>query len=64
MAEIVNLRKLRKAKARSADESKAAENRVKFGRTRQERAKQAAEQALELRRIEGHRRTPPDTDKT
>jgi hypothetical protein len=63
MAEIINLRKLRKAKARAADESKAAENRVKFGRTRQERDKQAAEQALELRRIEGHRRTP-DADKT
>ena len=37
MAEIVNLNKLRKAKARAADDSRAQANRVKFGRTKAEK---------------------------
>jgi hypothetical protein len=45
MAEIVNLNRVRKAKARS-DAGKAAEaNRAKFGRTKAERDTEAAEQA-------------------
>ncbi len=34
MAELINLNKARKAKARVADKSKAAENRVRFGQTK------------------------------
>ena len=34
MAEIVNLNKLRKAKARAEDESRAQANRAKYGRTK------------------------------
>jgi hypothetical protein len=37
MAEIVNLSKLRKAKARAADESTAQANRIKYGRTKAEK---------------------------
>jgi hypothetical protein len=37
MAEIVNLNKRRKAKARADDESRAAANRVKYGRTKAEK---------------------------
>ena len=37
MAEIVNLNKLRKAKARATDESRAQANRVKYGRTKAEK---------------------------
>jgi hypothetical protein len=37
MAEIVNLNKLRKAKARAADESRAQANRIKYGRTKAEK---------------------------
>ena len=37
MAEIVNLSKLRKAKARAADESLAHANRIKSGRTKAEK---------------------------
>ena len=36
-AEIVNLRRARKAKARAGHEAVAAENRVRFGRTKDER---------------------------
>lgn len=39
MAEIVNLNKFRKKKARAAAVVKAAENRVRFGRTKAEKAR-------------------------
>jgi hypothetical protein len=37
MAEIVNLSKLRKAKIRAEDESRAQANRIKYGRTKAEK---------------------------
>lgn len=37
MAEIVNLNKLRKAKTRAERESRAAANRIKYGRTKAEK---------------------------
>ena len=37
MADIINLRQARKARARSEAEAKAAANRVRFGRTAQEK---------------------------
>ena len=60
MAEIVNLRLARKHKAR-ADKARAAdENRVAFGRSRQERenAQRLSDQAE--RTLDGHRREPRD----
>jgi hypothetical protein len=51
MAEIVNLRQARKRKARADKETRAAENRIVFGRTKAERDKITAE-----RRLESHRR--------
>jgi hypothetical protein len=45
MAEIVNFNRVRKAKAREAAEAKAAENRAKYGQTKAERARLAAEKA-------------------
>ncbi len=45
MAEIVNLKHARKMKAREAAEAKAAENRAKYGQTKAERARVAAEKA-------------------
>lgn len=38
MSEIVNLNKARKARARQADKAAAAENRVRFGRTKGQKA--------------------------
>ena len=37
MAEIVNLNKLRKARARAEDDSRAEANRIKYGRTKAEK---------------------------
>ncbi|HEV7338585.1 MAG TPA: DUF4169 family protein [Bosea sp. (in: a-proteobacteria)] len=55
MAEIVNLRRARKAKARSEAEAQAAQNRIEFGRTKAERKLTEAEKALQAARLEGHR---------
>lgn len=56
MAEIINLKQRRKAKARVDKEKKAAENRIKFGRTKEEKKaeKQKAERAEQ--HIKGHKR--------
>jgi len=58
MSEVTNLNKARKARARAEATTKAAENRVAFGRTRAEKdaARAAAERAE--RTIEAHRREP------
>jgi hypothetical protein len=56
MAEIVNLRRARKAKARAAKDRKAAENRVAFGRTKDERKQTEAQRALDESRLAGHRK--------
>ena len=55
MAEIVHLRRARKAKARSEAEAQAAQNRIAFGRTKAERKLTEAEKALQTARLEGHR---------
>ena len=54
MAEIINLRQARKQKARAEREAAAAENRVKFGRTKAERQKEAGEKELADRRHQTH----------
>jgi hypothetical protein len=43
MADIINLRQARKARARSDAEAKAAANRARFGRTVQEKLADDAE---------------------
>jgi hypothetical protein len=55
-ADIVNLRRARKAKSRDDTEREAAANRLLFGRTKGEKAKQAAERERAARVVDGHRR--------
>jgi hypothetical protein len=64
-AEIVNLRRARKAKARAAQAESAATNRVRFGRTRAERERLDGQARIEASWLDGHRLTPdaPDSDK-
>ncbi|PSC05110.1 DUF4169 domain-containing protein [Alsobacter soli] len=57
-ADIINLRRARKAKGRAAAEAQASENRVRFGRTKAERQRLEAEDELAARRLEGHRLGP------
>ena len=60
MGEIVNLRTVRKRKARAEREQAAAENRARFGRTRDERVTERLDKELETRRLDAHRRMSPD----
>jgi hypothetical protein len=62
MADILSLSKARKAKARVAKEQLAAENRIRFGRTKAERQLEKAQETLETRRIDAHLRTPDGSE--
>jgi hypothetical protein len=52
-AEIVNLKKVRKAKARVGRDAQAAANRAKFGQTKAERAMIAAREGNRARTLDG-----------
>ncbi len=58
MAEIINLRQVRKAKARAAEEARAEDNRIAFGRPKKAKTLQQRRKALEVDRHEGHRLVP------
>ena len=60
MAEIVNLRAARKARARSDAAAKADANRAKFGRSKVEKKADTAEIARREKLLDGARRG--DTD--
>ena len=62
MAEIINLRQARKAKARDAKEAKAADNRIAFGRPKKARTLVEAKKAIEVARHEGHKLVGPDSE--
>lgn len=59
MADIVNLRLVRKQKARREKDQLAAENRALHGRTKAERDKQDAEARKRRETLEAHRRETP-----
>jgi hypothetical protein len=61
-AEIVNLKRYRKAIARREREAEAAENRHKHGQSKAERQQQAAESGLAKRRLDWARRERKDED--
>jgi hypothetical protein len=56
MAEIINLNRARKARARADATKQADANRVKFGRTKPEREAEAAEQARRAALLDGAKR--------
>jgi len=56
MAEPINLNKARKAKARAADQVRAAENRVRFGRTKADKLSAKAEAERLARMLDQVRR--------
>lgn len=63
MAEIINLRRARKARDRATAEAQAAQNRIEFGRTKAERKLTAAEKTLQATRLDGHRLDAAKDDK-
>jgi len=59
-AEVVNLRRARKARTRMEKDAKAAENRRRHGRTKAEKQTESAERERAARRIESRRREPDE----
>ena len=60
MAEIVNLRRRRKRMARETARTEADANAARHGETSAARELREARAALEMRRLEAHRRGDPD----
>ncbi|MGN6490111.1 MAG: DUF4169 family protein [Devosia sp.] len=56
MADILSLSKARKAKARASKEQAAAENRVRFGRTKAEKQRDEALAKLAQKRLDDVKR--------
>jgi hypothetical protein len=56
MAEIVNLRTVRKQKARAGREAEAAQNRALFGRTKAEKLRDTLEKSRGARHVDAHKR--------
>lgn len=60
MAEIINLRQARKARARAEAAARADANRIAFGRTPQEKALASAEALRRARLLDGAKRDDED----
>lgn len=60
MAEVVNLNRVRKRKAREAREQTAAEQRLRFGRKKSDREAEEALARLRDTALDGHRRVRED----
>lgn len=60
MAELINLNKARKAKARADAERQAAENRVRFGRSKAQKTQDATEAEAMRRKLDGLKLDPSD----
>jgi len=58
MAEIVNLRQMRKRQQRADKERQAAANRTKYGRTKAEKQREAAETGHGRRHLDQAKLTP------
>lgn len=58
MAEIVNLRLARKARARTAKAQQAAANRTLHGQSKAARAARMVEAERAARQLDGHQREP------
>jgi hypothetical protein len=62
MAEIINLRRVRKRARKEMDEKEAAGRRVEFGRSKAERTLSESEQKLAARQIDGHKLSKLDDE--
>lgn len=55
MANIINLNKKRKSKLKAEKGKKAAENRVKFGRTKKEKQLEQQDRERNEQHLDGHK---------
>lgn len=56
MGDVVNLRRARKGKARTASETEAAAKRITHGRTKAEKQMTKANKEAAQRKLDGHKR--------
>jgi len=62
MSEIVNLNKFRKSKARLGKEDQAAENRVRFGRSKAEKSRAKQDHDRREQDLDGKDMSEPPED--
>ena len=62
MADIINLKDLRKRKAREQKEADAAAQRLLFGRTKGEKQRDQIEKTAVIRKLDGAKRDRNDDD--
>lgn len=62
MGDVVNLNQFRKQRARAASAKKADENRVRFGRTKDEKARQVTEFERGHRDLDGKQLDKPSPE--
>jgi hypothetical protein len=62
MADIINLNKARKRKVRADADARAAENRLRFGRSPAQRAREAAIAEETQRKLDQLKREPEPKD--
>ncbi len=60
MSKVINLNKARKQRAREDAARQAAENRVRFGRSKAEKARDTALEEEARQRMDGLRRDPEE----
>lgn len=60
MSKVVSLNKVRKHKARADAEQQAAQNRIKFGRTSEQKKREAAELEAQRQKLDRLKRERPD----
>ena len=58
MSAPVNLNRFRKAKARAEKSTRAAENSVKFGRSKAQKRLQETKNAAQVQHLDQHKRDP------
>ena len=64
MADIINLKHFKKKQARSEDESRANENRIRFGQTKAEKTRQTSEKKLLDKTLDAHALDPKGPTKS
>jgi hypothetical protein len=64
MADIINLKHVRKKLARSEDESRANENRIRFGQTKAEKNRQTFEKKSLVKTLDAHALDPKEPTKS
>jgi len=59
MGDVVNLNRFRKAKEKALREAQAAANRTRYGRTKEQRAREKDEAARTIKDLEGKKIDDP-----